>query len=200
MPDAQTKPRFLESFSELLENLRLGGLTTIEQSDGRLIVEQCLQQAQGQMIATLGFERITELAAIPYDPNPTTEDSYQRQLIRTVEIQLTLSFAIERIRLRMLEDTSGSRADWQHEPPMVDLSAQQLGNLQAGAQSTAKEAMEYLGGKLSLEDTAGDDATRVTTFGYSERTGIDIPSPGGTVFHPYYRNPDVPYGATPFDQ
>ena len=156
---ADTNPLFLSDFDELLVALRLDGLIgdTNVASEERM-VEEALRRARLGIVKRLGLDAVSDLQAIPFEANPSTNDEYRRMSANSMEILWTKKILLCDFNVFFLESSGDAREAFNEEGLLRNMTPEKV-----------KELIACVSGQLEaiLDDIEGTDRTKIgaRTFG-----------------------------------
>lgn len=179
-----TKPMFIESTEVLLSSLRLSGLEDKPDGDANSLVEQAIQSSVVRFYSELTVDRIGEIKAVQYVPNPSTVDQSVRLLANLTEQRLVKLDLMATMPHRFLDGGGSVRQDWNEEAPLLDDSEERAIQRRRLEKQIA-DAFPVLAGDTALTDNPSKKI-RASTLGpaNSKYTGPTNVYPGGTVFPP----------------
>lgn len=176
-----TKPLFVETYDALLLALRLDGAVNDQGASVRPLIDQALAESRAEIYSKLSIEDTTTLAAIPYDPNPTTNDGVRRQMARTVEIKLVRYFAMPSMRVFFGSAISAVKDSYNSEW-LLSQDSDESERYRKQLKNESDQILDFLIPSKDI-DQAFDESSRFATIGPADQTRV--PRPGGTV----YKNP-----------
>ncbi len=174
LPD--TKPLF-QSYRDLLSRQRLSGLYENTGSDAHAILEKAIGQARLEMISYAGATVVTELAAVPYDPNPAPndEEGNRRLMAVHVETDLVRILAMDEMRTFLADGTAGADATYQ-QGWLLGLAGPDFYTAKSALKRKSENQLAWLKAKTSIESIADVENSMIASSGV-DSSGNDYRSP-----------------------
>jgi len=101
----QISPLFHDDFEALKSALRLTGANS--KQDVQVVIEDCVRAFKVWMVQRAGFTVISDLQAVTYTDDPTTDLEARRMAARVLEVKWVWCECIKRLQV-MFADASGS--------------------------------------------------------------------------------------------
>ncbi len=172
-----TDPLFVADLDTLKLKVRLAGLPASNQ-EANCILDQCILDARIKFYQDLGTDRVAELLAITYNPNPTTDDEITRALANSLEIRL-VRCCLSRALPHAFMDASGNLcARWNEEAPIRE-------NPESKQEDYMEHCLRMIDEDMRALDTSPDNDGTLQVFDGTP----DCPAPKvGTSLQPYNRS------------
>src|SRR6185436_20608698 len=139
----QNNPLFVADLATLKERLRLSGVPAAA-SDTHGIIDECVLRARLAFYRRLGESRVTELLAISYTVDPTTENGVLRALANSVEVDLVRCELMQRLPMAFMDASGDINKRWNEEAPFRERSPLDPGSLLKSLKNRLEEDFQML--------------------------------------------------------
>jgi hypothetical protein len=175
---ASNDPLFVADLAELKARLRLTGVPA-SSPDTLAIIDEAVLRARITFYRELGERRVTQLKAITYTINPTTEDGILRALANSVEIDLVRIVLLELLPNTFMDASGDANKRWNEEGLWRERGPSDLRAEILRIQNSVIESMQM----LALEEVL-DDETSLKGFTISPL--VTSPRPGDSLLLPLW--------------
>jgi len=168
-----TAPLFVATVEELKSKLRLASIPAGQGAD--ILFDETLLAVRTHFYRALGPARVAELAALPFNENPATEDEILRAVANTTEVKW-MRMELMRVLPTLFKDSSADQHQVYHDEALFrETPGDQLSIERERLWSDIQENLELLRGDEELdEEVQGISASTPESDSTAPRPGQSV--------------------------
>lgn len=171
-----TDPLFVADLATLKQLLRLTGVPA-SATDTLAILDEAILRARLAFYRRLGEQRVGVLAALTFEPNPTTSDEVIRALANTVEVKLVYQELLRRLPNAWMDASGDINRRWNEEAPFRERTSFDAKEEILRLHNEIEEDMQM----LAAEEAVGEESD---LRAYDGTPTFIPPRPGGSLRNP----------------
>lgn len=172
-----TDPLFVQDLDTLKKLCRLSGVPA-SREDTLAILDEAILNARLEFSRRLGKQRVADLVALTFNPNPTTDDEVFRALANIVETNLVYVQLLRKLPNLFMDSSGAAQRIWNEEAPFRERGGNPLEREIQRRNDQIEEDMEILAAEESIPDE-----TTIKTFDGSRTHRAPRPGDSLRPFH-----------------
>lgn len=146
-----TDPLFVADLDTLKLKVRMKGVPE-SNMEALAILDECILQARISFYRRLGSDRVSELVALVFNENPTTDDEILRALANTVEVRLVVCCLAQALPHAFLDASGSICSTWNEEAPLRENPVAKREDYLEHCINQIEEDMQILAGSEEIGD------------------------------------------------